>query len=33
MAIQNARLYQDVKNEYDNLREDLRMYFDEIGWD
>ncbi|MFH0957512.1 MAG: GAF domain-containing protein [Pseudomonadota bacterium] len=33
MAIQNARLYEDVKNEYDNLREDLRMYFDEIGWD
>jgi FixJ family two-component response regulator len=33
MAIQNARSYEDVKNEYDNLREDLRLYFDEIGWD
>lgn len=33
MAIHNARSYDDVKNEYDNMREDLRLYFDEIGWD
>ncbi len=32
-SIQNAKQYEDVKNEYDNLREELRMYFDEIGWD
>jgi FixJ family two-component response regulator len=32
MAITNARSYEDVKDEYEALRDDLWDYFDKSGW-
>lgn len=32
MAIANARSYEDVKDEYEALRDDLWDYFDKSGW-
>ncbi len=32
MAIENARSYEDVKDEYQALRDDLWDYFDKDGW-
>lgn len=32
MAIENARSYEDVKDEYEALRDDLWDYFDKDGW-
>jgi FixJ family two-component response regulator len=32
MAIENARSYQDVKDEYEALRDDLWDFFDKDGW-
>jgi len=32
MAIENARSYEDVKDEYEALRDDLWDYFDKNGW-
>ena len=31
MAIENARSYEDVKDEYEALRDDLWDYFDKDG--
>ncbi len=33
LCIQNARRYQDTKDQYDTLRDDLWDYFDKIGWE
>ena len=32
MAVENARSYEDVKDEYEALRDDLWDYFDKDGW-
>ncbi|MFH0821548.1 MAG: response regulator [Pseudomonadota bacterium] len=32
MAVENARSYEDVKDEYEALRDDLWEYFDKDGW-
>lgn len=32
LAIENARSYEDVKDEYETLRDDLWDYFDKDGW-
>jgi GAF domain-containing protein len=32
LAIENARSYEDVKDEYEALRDDLWDFFDRDGW-
>ena len=32
LAIENARSYEDVKDEYEALRDDLWDYLDKDGW-